>query len=235
MRIAPHPRKIRTTALHCRLKIIAVSGTMSWVRVSEGQIVDGKSRSPTPHSPLPELRIHAFLSDGKMGWSAINKHAVGSSGFFDRSVAIAAGYDGTSFAEDMVDYAYGAGYVWLLTAVQGSCRFDTCCWTEDHQFIYALQTAYPLGTRTLPDAKYHHKMIFKRPISRWGCLRCPMFVFEFLAPIIEVVGFTVIPVSGLYGSRQLEYSLDDISDNIHILPILIYCGNHVRLLCGHVI
>ena len=45
-----------------------------------------------------------------------------------------------------------------------------------------------------------------------GLLTLPyMFVFEFLAPIIELHRFDRIYLSGLYRSSQLEYGVDDFT------------------------
>ena len=92
---------------------------------------------------------------GKMGWSAINgmPNVSGGFGLFDRSVAIAAGgYDGTSFAEDMDLITRMVGYMCDFSRPYKIVQIpDTCCWTEGPSNLAML---YPLGARTLPDAKY---------------------------------------------------------------------------------
>ncbi len=114
---------------------------------------------------------------------------------FDRSVAIAAGgYDGTSFAEDMDLITRMVGYMCDFSRPYKIVQIpDTCCWTEGPSnlaMLYRQRTRWARGL--FQTLSIHHKMIFKKTYKQMGLLTLPyMFVFEFLAPIIEVVGFTV--------------------------------------------
>ena len=180
-------------------QVIAVSGTMLMANgcvVSEGQIVDVRS----PHTPIPLFQNLEYMRSyliGKMGWSAINgmPNVSGGFGLFDRSVAIAAGgYDGTSFAEDMDLITRMVGYMCDFSRPYKIVQIpDTCCWTEGPSnlaMLYRQRTRWARGL--FQTLSIHHKMIFKKTYKQMGLLTLPyMFVFEFLAPIIEVVGFTV--------------------------------------------
>lgn len=70
---------------------------------------------------------------------------------------------------------------------------DTCCWTEgppNLAMLYRQRTRWARGL--FQTLSIHHKMIFKKTYKQMGLLTLPyMFVFEFLAPIIELTGLIV--------------------------------------------
>ena len=70
---------------------------------------------------------------------------------------------------------------------------DTCCWTEgppNLAMLYRQRTRWARGL--FQTLNIHRKMIFKKTYKQMGLLTLPyMFVFEFLAPIIELVGLIV--------------------------------------------
>jgi len=134
---------------------------------------------------------------GKMGWSAINgmPNVSGGFGLFDRSVAIAAGgYDAPSFAEDMDLITRMVGYMCDFSRPYKIVQIpDTCCWTEgppNLAMLYRQRTRWARGL--FQTLSIHHKMIFKKTYKQMGLLTLPyMFIFEFLAPIIELTGLIV--------------------------------------------
>ena len=180
-------------------QVIAVSGTMLMANgcvVKDGQIVDVR----TPRTPIPLFQNLEYMRSyliGKMGWSAINgmPNVSGGFGLFDRSVAIAAGgYDGTSFAEDMDLITRMVGYMCDFSRPYKIIQIpDTCCWTEgppNLAMLYRQRTRWARGL--FQTLSIHHKMIFKKTYKQMGLLTLPyMFVFEFLAPIIELTGLIV--------------------------------------------
>ena len=180
-------------------QVIAVSGTMLMANgciVNEGQIVDVRS----PHTPIPLFQNLEYMRSyliGKMGWSAVNgmPNVSGGFGLFDRSVAIAAGgYDGTSFAEDMDLITRMVGYMCDFSRPYKIVQIpDTCCWTEgppNLSMLYRQRTRWARGL--FQTLNIHRKMIFKRTYKQMGMLTLPyMLIFEFLAPIIELVGIIV--------------------------------------------
>lgn len=189
-------------------QVIAVSGTMLMANgcvVSEGQIIDVKS----PHTPIPLFQnleyMRSFLI-GKMGWSAINgmPNVSGGFGLFDRTVAIAAGgYDGTSFAEDMDLITRMVGYMCDFSRPYRIVQIpDTCCWTEGPPNLAMLYRQRNRWARGLfQTLSIHHKMMFKKTYKQMGMLTLPyMFIFEFLAPIIEVTGIGVFIYLALTGA-----------------------------------
>lgn len=180
-------------------QVIAVSGTMlmaNGCEVKDGQIVVVR----TPHTPIPLFQNLEYMRSyliGKMGWSAINgmPNVSGGFGLFDRDVAIAAGgYDSTSFAEDMDLITRMVGYMCDFSRPYKIVQIpDTCCWTEGPSnlaMLYRQRTRWARGL--FQTLSIHHKMIFKKTYKQMGMLTLPyMFIFEFLAPIIELTGFIV--------------------------------------------
>lgn len=179
--------------------VIAVSGTMRMANgcdVSEGRITCVKP----PHTLVPLFQNLEYMRSylvGKMGWSAINAmpNVSGGFGLFDRSVAIAAGgYDGTSFAEDMdliirmVAYMCDFNRPYKIVQIP-----ETCCWTEGPPNLLILYRQRTRWGRGLIQAfNVHRKMVFNKAYKQMGLITLPyLFVFEFLAPVIEAVGFVV--------------------------------------------
>lgn len=178
--------------------VIAVSGSMCMANgcvIENGRIVDVKA----PRSLIPLFQnleyMRSFLI-GKMGWSAINAmpNVSGGFGLFDRSVVIAAGgYDGTSFAEDMELITRMVGYMCDFARPYRIVQIpDTCCWTEGPPNLKILNRQRTRwGRGLIQTLNVHKRMIFNRTYKHTGMVILPYTViFEFLAPLIEIGGFS---------------------------------------------
>lgn len=177
--------------------IIAVSGTMSMSNgfsIENGEIVEFKT-SNNPIAVFQDLEYKRSFLVGKMGWSNINAmpNVSGGYGLFDTQVVIAAGgYGYDSFAEDM-DMLY--------RMIAYCCDFDrpyrvvqiphTCCWTEGPGNIRQLYRQRTRWGRGLIQLMHKHcRMLLNPHYRRLGLITLPYtFLFEFMAPIIEAVGF----------------------------------------------
>lgn len=180
--------------------IIAVSGTMSMsngFEVQDGEVVEYKPS----WNPLPlfqDLEYKRSFLVGKMGWSYLNAmpNVSGGYGLFNTQVVIAAGgYGYDSFAEDMD---------MLFRMIAYCCDFNrpykvvqiphTCCWTEGPstmKVIYRQRIRWGRGLFQLMHKHLH--MIFKPRYRQLGMITLPyVFVFEFIAPIIEFVGYIML-------------------------------------------
>lgn len=176
--------------------IIAVSGTMSMsngASMSNGEIVDLRPSS----RPIPlfqDLEYKRSFLVGKMGWSRINamNNVSGGYGLFSTEVVVnAGGYSSTSFAEDMD---------MLTRMIAYCCDFNrpyrvvqiphNCCWTEGPSNIKMLYRQRTRWGRGLIQLMWEHRrLLFNRKYKRLGLISMPYtFLFEFLAPIIEIVG-----------------------------------------------
>lgn len=180
--------------------IIAVSGTMSMSNgftLKDNEIVEFKA-SNNPLAVFQDLEYKRSFLVGKMGWSQINAmpNVSGGYGLFDTKVVIAAGgYGYDSFAEDM-DMLY--------RMIRYCCDFKrpyrvvqiphTCCWTEGPSSLRVLYRQRVRWGRGLIQLIHQHwRMILKPKYRQLGMITMPYtFVFEFLAPIIEFVGFFML-------------------------------------------
>ena len=185
--------------LNNHTRVIAVSATMVMANgftVKNGKII--KVRAPRSLIPLfQNLEYMRSYLVGKLGWSAINAlpNVSGGFGLFDTEVSIAAGgYDSTSFAEDMdliirmVTYMCDSGKKYRIVQIP-----KTCCWTEGPSNLIILNRQRTRwGRGLLQYFLVHHKVMFKPKYRQMGLITMPyLFFFEFLAPIIEAVGFIV--------------------------------------------
>ena len=180
--------------------IIAVSGTMS---MSNGSVVENGEfvELKTSNRPIPlfqDLEYKRSFLIGKMGWSCINamNNVSGGYGLFDTQVVIAAGgYGSDSFAEDMD---------MLFRMIAYCCDFKrpyrvvqiphNCCWTEGPSNVKTLVRQRVRWGRGLIQLVHQHgRMLFNPKYKKLGMLTFPYtFIFEFLAPIIEFIGFCLI-------------------------------------------
>lgn len=179
--------------------VIAVSGAMAMnngCKIERGNI----ERCRVPHTPSPLFQAVEYLRSfmlGKMAWSRINAmpNVSGGYGLFDTHVAIAAGgYSADSFAEDMDMLIRMIGYC---------CDFDkpyrvvqipeTCCWTQGPPGIVTLYKQRVRWGRGLIQTFYtHYRMMFRPKYRHLGMITMPyIFVFEFTAPLIELMGWLV--------------------------------------------
>lgn len=205
--------------------IIAVSGSMALsngCKVENGQITEAYP----PHSLIPLFQTLEYMRSfliGKMGWSTINAmpNVSGGYGLFRTDVVImAGGYSPDSFAEDMdmlirmVAYCCESKRPYKVVQIP-----YTCCWTEGPGTIKVLSRQRVRWGRGLIQTFYNHRrLIGNRKYSRLGKITLPyLFVFEFLAPVIEFLGFIVLIVLAIIGAVNWGYAL------IMFLAIYSFC------------
>jgi cellulose synthase/poly-beta-1,6-N-acetylglucosamine synthase-like glycosyltransferase len=150
-----------------------------------------------PRQWLPRFQemeyIRAFIL-GKMGWSYINcvPNVSGGLGLFDKEIVIkAGGYDFQSFGEDMElmyrmsRYMYDNNMDYAIRQVPMSL-----CWTEGPttlKIFMRQRTRWSRGLIQLISA--HIRMLGNYRYGRMGLIIFPYnFLFELLAPVIELVG-----------------------------------------------
>lgn len=180
-----------------KTRVIAVGATMRMVnscKVENGVMVE--TRLPSRILPLyQEIEYLRSYFIGKLGFSTINAvHNVsGGLGLFDKEIAIGAGgYDPLSHAEDMdmttrmIAYMINYQKAYKIEQVP-----DTCCWTEGPPSFRVLNRQRTRWARGLFQIfSLHRKYLFNRKFKKMGLITYPyIFVFEFLAPIIEMLGY----------------------------------------------
>lgn len=181
--------------------VIAVSGTMS---MSNGFDIDenGEVLEYRPSSrPFPlfqDLEYKRSFLIGKMGWSKLNAmpNVSGGYGLFNLDVVIAAGgYTYDSFAEDMDMLWRMIGYCCDFNKPYKVVQIPhTCCWTEGPANLRTLNRQRTRWGRGLIQSMDKFKNMGFRPrYKQLGLITYPYeLFFEFLAPIIEVVGFITL-------------------------------------------
>lgn len=205
--------------------IIAVSGAMALsngCKVEKGQIIEAYP----PHKLIPLFQTLEYMRSfliGKMGWSTINAmpNVSGGYGLFKTDVVISAGgYSPDSFAEDMdmlirmVAYCCEAKIPYKIIQIP-----YTCCWTEGPGNLKVLSRQRIRWGRGLIQTFYNHRRIVGNwRYSRLGKITLPyLFIFEFLAPVIEFFGFFTLIILGIMGAINWGYAL------IMFLAIYTFC------------
>ena len=189
--------KIILPVLDSEEQVIAVGATMRMVNgcsLERGRIVHVKP----PNQLVPLFQETEYLRSylvAKMGWSMLNAipNVSGGFGLFDTHVVIAAGgFDSASHAEDMDMTVRMVGY---MRENKRPYRIVQCpyslCWTEGPPNIKVLNRQRTRwGRGLLQFIIDHRKFFFNKDYGRLGFLVMPyIFLFEFLAPIIEFFGF----------------------------------------------
>lgn len=196
-------------------KVIAVGATLRMVNsceVKDGEIV----RVKPPKDFIPRFQeleyIRAYLLS-KMGWSLINcvPNVSGGLGLFDKDIAVrAGGYDGKSHAEDMdlitrmVSYMINNRQKYKIEYIPLSC-----CWTEgppDVNILSRQRTRWAAGLLQL--FVVHRKILFNPKYKKMGLIVFPYaFLFEFLAPLIELGGLISILYLIFFGKINWDLAI----------------------------
>lgn len=177
--------------------MIGVSATMlmnNGCVIGDGQVVE--AREPSRILPLFQQMeyLRSFLV-GKLGWASINAlpNISGGFGLFDTDVVVkSGGYDQTSMAEDMdmllrmVTYMKNSGQDFRVAQVP-----QVCCWTEGPSTMKSFYRQRTRWARGLFEIISHHRKLFFNfhygPIG--GITLSYIFMFEFIAPVMEIFGF----------------------------------------------
>lgn len=188
-------------------RVIATGGV---VRIANScEIRDGKIiRVHLPDQFLPRVQtleyIRAFLL-GRMAWSRLNGLLLisGAFGAFDREIVIkSGGYNHHTVGEDMELVVRMRRYMEEhKLAYKVAYIPDPLCWTEAPSSYKVLGRQRNRWTRgTIETLKMHRKMFFNPAYGVLGLLSYPYwFFFEFLAPIIEFIGFAAFLFFAIVG------------------------------------
>ena len=156
--------------------------------------------------------LRSFLL-GRMAWSKINGLIIvsGGIGLFDREIALAAGgYDPKSFGEDMeitvrmrkhmhkIKQKYAVKYI-----------PESLCWTEVPPNLDIFMKQRVRWAKGLVQTLFKHRdMWFNPKYGRMGLVAFPYWIlYEWLAPIIELVGLFSYSYLIYTGRLNFEFSL----------------------------
>ncbi len=195
--------------------VIAAGGVIriaNSCEVENGKIV----KVNLPKQFLPRVQtleyIRAFLL-GRMAWSRLNGLLIisGAFGAFDRDIVIkAGGYNPKTVGEDMELIVRMRRYMQEHKLPYKVAYIpDPLCWTEAPSTYQILGRQRNRWTRgTIETLQIHKKMFFNRNYGILGMLSYPYwFFFEFLAPLIEFIGFVMFLIFAILGLMNWSYFL----------------------------
>jgi cellulose synthase/poly-beta-1,6-N-acetylglucosamine synthase-like glycosyltransferase len=188
-------------------KVVAVGGI---VRVANGCTIEagrvvrvGLSRAWLPLIQAVEY-LRAFLF-GRSGWGALRSLLIisGAFGVFRKDVVIAVGgYLRGSLGEDMEMVVRIHRYL-REQRREYEMRFlpDPVCWTEVPESLKILGRQRNRWQRGLIESlRIHRRMMLNPRYGIIGMVAFPYFVFfEMLAPLVEMSGYIVVPLSYALG------------------------------------
>ena len=185
------------------------------VRVANGCDIHGGRvhQVRLPRRPLPLIQIVEYLRAflfGRMGWSTGNSLLVisGAFGLFDKKAAIqSGGYATDSVGEDMelVVRMHRNRRERRLPYLIGFVP-DPICWTEVPEKFRVLRRQRTRWQRGLIDTLVRHRRMIGRPrYGSVGMVALPgFFVFEMLSPLIEMLGYLLLPLLWWFGMLDLQ-------------------------------
>lgn len=192
---------------------VAVGGI---IRVANGCTIEAGRvvRAGLARNWLPLIQtveyLRAFLF-GRSGWSALHSLLIisGAFGVFRKDVVIAVGgYRRDTVGEDMELVVRMHRYL-REHRTQYEMHFlpDPVCWTEVPESVKVLGRQRNRWQRGLIDSLWiHRKMMLNPRYGIVGLLGFPYFVFlEVLAPIVELSGYIIIPLSYAFGVLDLTF------------------------------
>lgn len=217
--------------LKSKIQVVAVGASMRMLNsceVQDGFITKIKlARRLLPfYQEIEYLRSYLV---GKNGFSFFNAvHNVsGGLGLFDKEILIeAGGYDPLSHAEDMdmttriVSYMINYNKPYKIEQIP-----LTCCWTEGPTTFRVLNRQRTRWARGLLQIfTVHRKYLFNKKYKKLGLITFPfIFLFEFMAPIIEFSGY--LYTLFLLFFSQLNYN------TAWIILLFIYLGGVLLTFC----
>lgn len=192
-------------------KVIAAGGVIRIANscvIKQGKLIEVN----LPEKMLEKGQIleyfRAFLL-GRMAWSRLNGLLVisGAFGLFDKRIAIdVGGYDINTVGEDMEIIVRMRRYMEEKKLKYKVAYIpDPLCWTEapdNYKTFISQRNRWTRGT--IETLRKHRKIGFNRKYSSMGTLSYPYwFLFERMAPIVEVLG--IIYFSYLIFNKELRW------------------------------
>ncbi|WP_245693378.1 glycosyltransferase family 2 protein [Salinimicrobium catena] len=180
-------------------RVIATGGVL---RIANSCVADGGRliEVNAPKKMLPRIQVLEYLRAfllGRMAWSKLDGLLLisGAFGMFDKEIAIkAGGYDPKTVGEDMELVVRMRRYM-IEQELPYSVFYipDPICWTEAPESLAIFNKQRSRWTRgTIETLWRHRKMFFNPQYKVLGILSIPYWTFfEFLAPLLEVIGILV--------------------------------------------
>ncbi|NGM61374.1 glycosyltransferase family 2 protein [Sphingobacterium sp. SGG-5] len=191
--------RLMEAVLDAQNRVIAVGATL---RMSNSSYIDSGTlvEAALPEPLLARFQEMEYIRSyllGKMGWNYLNciPNVSGGLGLFDKEILIASGgYDPKSLGEDMEMITR-----MCITMCDNNQKYEvkyipqTLCWTEGPDSLRMLIRQRVRWARGLMQIiRTHRKVFFNPEYKRFGMIVFPYnTIFEFLAPIVEVLGIFI--------------------------------------------
>ena len=206
---------VKSFAQRTQKRVIAVGGV---IRVANSCIISGGNLEQInlPKNWLAKFQLLEYTRSfliGRMAWGRIDSLLIisGAFGFFDREIALAVGgYDTGTVGEDMEivfrmrRYMHDEGIPYTIEYIP-----DPLCWTEVPESLKVFVKQRDRWSRgNLETLKKHKDMFFNPKYGRLGMLSYPYwFFYEWMAPILEFLGFFSIILFYFLGILNWEFFL----------------------------
>ena len=196
-------------------RVVAVGGI---IRVLNGsEIKNGQLRRVRlPRKSIEAIQVIEYLRAfliGREAWAQGNMLTIisGAFGLFRTDlVRSVGGYRANSIGEDMDVVARMHRHL-REKGVDYQIRFvpDPMCWTEVPSDLRSLGRQRARWQKGLLDVLWPNRdMLFRPRYGRIGCFALPyLWLFELLAPIMEIVGITTIILAASLGVLSREFFL----------------------------
>jgi cellulose synthase/poly-beta-1,6-N-acetylglucosamine synthase-like glycosyltransferase len=195
--------------------VVAVGGAvrpLNGAVVREGQV----TQVHLPRRWIERFQIleyaRAFFT-GRAGWSRFGALLIisGAFGVFRREAVVeVGGYSSRTVTEDMeLVMRFHEHYRRTGRAYRILFRPDPMCWTEVPSDLRTLRRQRNRWHRGLLETLWlYRRMLLNPRYGRVGMLGLPYFwLFEALSPVIEVLGYLVLPVALLAGAIHPSYAV----------------------------
>ncbi len=205
--------RVMAPALADPTRVIASGGI---VRVVNGSTIDHGEvrRVRLPHTLIETLQVVEYLRAflvGRQGWAEFNLLVIisGAFGVFRRDVCRAVGGFRTQALGEDLDlvvrlhrYARERGDAYRVAFVP-----DPVCWTEAPSTYRSLASQRARWQHGLADVLWRNRdMVGDRRYGAIGLLAMPyQWIFEFLAPVIELFGWVSIIAAAAAGALSLTF------------------------------
>ena len=187
-------------------RVIASSGV---VRVSNGCKVAGGRvvQVRLPRGWVEVVQVVEYLQGfllGRLGWSWLNGMLIvaGSFGVFRTDVLRdIGGYSTATATEDLEIVVRIHRYLRLKRqAYRVVFVLDPVCWTEVPPALSPLSRQRRRWHRGLAEVlRMHRDLLFHRRMGLIGFFVLPFFVLELVAPLVELVGYVLVPLGWALG------------------------------------
>ncbi|NWF75585.1 MAG: glycosyltransferase [Nitrospirae bacterium] len=205
--------RLMTPVMESTTPVVACGGVvriLNGVEIKNGEIIEIKL--PRCHLIMFQIveYLRAFLF-GRVGWDAVNSILIlsGTFSLFNKATVIAVGgYNKKHVSEDME----------LIVKLHRYHRkhkkpyrikfiSDPICWSEAPDNLKMLGRQRRRWHVGLMQSIMEHKgIIFNPRYGSLGLLIFPYYLFfEMMGPIVELVGYIVVPLSFIFGIINIDY------------------------------